>query len=356
MLKKIFPFSLLILVFLLIIPEIDVQANKMLNKNVLNNINGLENDIQTRKIKQQEIVLQEHKKLITLHQNISIFLLTLVVVLLCSLYFIYRSKIKQERKTKQLELTNKEIETASKLLQRQNKELEQFAYIASHDLQEPLHTITSFTNFMIEDYKNEIDESGEQYLNYIKQGCERMSNLILALLEYSKIGVEKSTVDIDTKQLLITVKNDFSSLIEKSNAEIIINEIPNIEGYEVELRLLFQNLISNGIKFRKSKGQVKIEISGKKLASTHEYLDRWQFSVKDNGIGIAREHHHKIFDIFKRLHNREEYEGTGIGLAHCEKIVALHNGTIWLYSKPNEGATFYFTVQSNKKNSIKKVS
>ena len=307
---------------------------------------------QKEEIDRQAAILGKQSKEIEQQRQLSFLLMGIVVLISLFVLFVFKMRAKEKRLIRELEEKNKKIEKTSTKLKRQNKELEKFAYIASHDLQEPLHTVSSFADFMIEDYNKKLDETGLQYLNFMKQGCKRMSNLITALLDYSKIGAVRNIVVIESSSLIKMVMEDFTSLINKTNTQISYGEMPVIQGYEVELRLLFQNLISNAIKFRKPNTQPKIHIEGKKIKATNEYIDSWQFAIKDNGIGIAQEHHHKIFSIFKRLHNLEEYQGTGIGLAHCEKIITLHNGNIWLESKPGLGTTFFFTIQLNKKNSI----
>ena len=223
-------------------------------------------------------------------------------------------------------------------LQFKNKELEQFSYITSHDLQEPLRTVLSFIDVIQEDYGGTMDKELDVYLKYISEASIRMSNLIKSLLDYSRIGYKGKVEKIDCNIIVDSVIADLGYKIEKSNAEIHTEKLPVIEGYNLELRLLFQNLITNAIKFRKKTEFPKINISfvEKKL--------HWQFSISDNGIGIAEEFQTKIFVIFQRLHNREEYEGTGIGLSHCKKIVELHGGEIWVNSEKDQGSTFNFTI------------
>ena len=261
-------------------------------------------------------------------------------------YFII-TRTKEKRLINVLEEKNKKIEEDTVTLIRQNKDLEQFAYITSHDLQEPLHTITSFADFIIEDYGDKFDDTGKQYLNFMKQGCSRMSSLIIALLDYSRIGVKRDAITINSLQLVETILQDLGILIKNTNSKISFGNMPVVNGYEVELRLLFQNLLTNAIKFRKENVSPEIFIEGEKLVD-EGYNNIWKFKVKDNGIGIKEKHQKTIFNIFKRLHNLEEYQGTGIGLAHCEKIVNLHNGKIWVESTYNEGSTFNFILKMKK--------
>jgi len=223
-------------------------------------------------------------------------------------------------------------------LERKNQELEQFAYVASHDLQEPLRTIVGFTQLLHRKYKKQLGEEGKEEMNLIINATSRMKSLITGLLAYTKIGKARAVKAIDCNSLIHTVKEDLSLILAEKNAKLNIGNLPKINAYETEVRQLFQNLITNALKFQKAENQPRIKISGKELNGKH------QFSIQDNGIGIAEEYQEQIFSIFKRLHTIDKYEGTGIGLAQCKKIVELHDGQIWVESKENEGSTFYFTI------------
>lgn len=225
-----------------------------------------------------------------------------------------------------------------KKLEQKNKELEQFSYITSHDLQEPLRTISSFYEILSSEYGDKFDDNAKQIFKFIKSASSRMSNLIKNLLDYSRLGYSEELIEVDVNIIIQEIKSDLNSLISYKNATILYDKLPIIKAYPSVMRLLFQNLISNGIKFSKKDIAPIISISGELKNNI------WEFSIKDNGIGIAEEHQKKIFAIFQKLHLKEEYEGTGIGLAHCQKIVGLHEGEIWVKSKPNEGSTFYFTI------------
>jgi len=235
-------------------------------------------------------------------------------------------------------LTETTIRQHAEDLEIKNKEIEQFVYIASHDLQEPLFTVTSFIEFFRTEYGHLLDENANTYLNFIVQATDRMKNLIKNLLDYSQLGSKKKLAKIDCKQLLDTLTVDLDSQIKKSGAKIHYGNLPVIRGYPTELSQLFQNLISNAIKFRDKKESPEIEISALK-----EH-DGWHFKVKDNGIGIDPRFQEKIFLIFQRLHGRHEYEGNGIGLAHCKKIVELHGGKIFVESNQSKGSSFVFTI------------
>jgi len=225
-------------------------------------------------------------------------------------------------------------------LENQNMELEQFTYIASHDLQEPLRSMGSLVELLVEQYKGKIDEQADTYLRYIHQSSQRMSLLIKGLLDYSRIGKERERESVDCNEIIETVKTDLAKAIQDSSAIITVKDLPVIQAFPMELKLLFQNLLSNAIKFRKADTIVKVNICA------HKIEDGWLFSFCDNGIGMEDRFKEKIFEIFQRLHNKNMYEGTGIGLAHCKKIVALHNGKIWAESAPGKGSQFYFTISA----------
>ena len=219
-----------------------------------------------------------------------------------------------------------------------NKELSQFAYVASHDLQEPLNNIASFIKLFIEKYDSIVDDEGQQFLNIILNSSNRMKELIRAVLEHSRIDNEKTIVSFSPLNTINQVITDMSALVKATNTTINIDSLPKkMKGQEINIRLLFQNLISNAIKFNSSKAP-QIDIS---CQEKHGY---YQFNVKDNGIGIDSAYAKKIFDVFQRLHNQDEYPGTGIGLANCKKIVEMHDGHIWFESEENKGTTFMFTI------------
>ncbi len=223
-------------------------------------------------------------------------------------------------------------------LERKNKELEEFAYVASHDLQEPLRTTTSFVDLLRRQYYGQLDDSANRYLDYICQSSDRMKSLILDLLNYSRIGREKELAEVNCNLVLEEVLADLDQGIRENGARVKAPELPVITGYRTEIKQLFQNLVSNSIKFRKPGLDPELHVQAKQENNS------WLFSFHDNGIGIEPVYQEKIFVIFKRLHKRSEYEGEGIGLAQCKKIVELHGGKIWVESVPGEGSTFYFTI------------
>ncbi|PCJ81867.1 MAG: hypothetical protein COA57_13795 [Flavobacteriales bacterium] len=237
-----------------------------------------------------------------------------------------------------IENRTRELYTTKVERERQNKELEQFAYIASHDLQEPLRTVTGLVELLQQEYKGQLDENADRHIQYITESISRMDQLVKGLLGFSRIGRERTLSEVNCNTVIKAVINDADHLIKETGTHITYSKLPSIIASEIELRQLFQNLIHNAIKFRKKDAAPKIEISAIKK------VDIWEFAIKDNGIGIDQKNHDKIFMIFKCLHTRGQYKGTGIGLANCKKIIELHDGKIWLDSEPDKGSTFYFTI------------
>ncbi len=230
-------------------------------------------------------------------------------------------------------------------LKRSNAELEQFAYVASHDLQEPLRMVASFTQLLQRRYKDKLDNDANDFINYAADGAIRMQGLINDLLLYSRVGTRgKPFKATDMNVILESVKIDLSTLITESNAEVTCDPLPVIIADDSQMTQLFQNLISNAIKFNTSEIPM-VHITGEVKENS------WEFSVKDNGIGIDSQYFDRIFIIFQRLHKKDEYGGTGIGLAVCKKIVQRHGGKIWVESEKDKGSTFYFSIPKKKFNS-----
>lgn len=236
--------------------------------------------------------------------------------------------------------SSKLLEEKSKELEKKNQELKEFVYIASHDLQEPMRTIASMVNLFEESHKKEVGEDGQTMLRFMKEATDRSQNLIVDLLDYSRIGTSKSMEQVDMNTLATEAIADLGSKINEKGAKIIIGKLPELKGLKTELRLLLQNLLGNAIKFSKPNLSPKISISAKKEG------DNWEFKVKDNGIGFDKKYNQKVFEVFKRLNNSKDYQGTGIGLAQCKRIIELHNGKIWAESELGKGSTFYFTLPS----------
>lgn len=229
-------------------------------------------------------------------------------------------------------------------LERSNKELEQFAYAASHDLQEPLRVIVSFTQLLERKYKDKLDDQAHTYINFAVDGAMRMQKLVDDLLSFSRIGQKGvANTDVDLNKVCERVLEDMTMTITEAQAVVEWDHLPVLYANEVQMSQLFLNLISNGVKYR-SKVPVVIKITSRKIAE-----HQWQFSVSDNGIGIDEQYFGKLFVIFQRLHSSKEYKGTGIGLAMCKKIVENYNGRIWVESKTGEGTTFHFILKEGEK-------
>lgn len=254
----------------------------------------------------------------------------------------YRSRIKliyelQDSLT-QLKHTRDELEQKSQDLARSNIDLQQFAYAASHDLQAPLRGVEGFVNLFSRRYKGKLDTKADEFIEFIIDGVKRMQVLIKDLLEYSQIGAKEIHWKPMESELAVTqALANLKTAIEESSAIVTYENLPRIMGDSSQMSSLFQNLIGNAIKYRKEEPP-KIHITAERKG------DEWLFSVNDNGIGIDPNNSDRIFVVFQRLHTREEYEGTGIGLAICKRIVERHKGNIRIASEPGKGSTFYFTI------------
>jgi PAS domain S-box-containing protein len=225
------------------------------------------------------------------------------------------------------------------LLHRSNEELQQFAYVASHDLQEPLRMVTSYMQLLENRYSDRLDETAHEFIAYAVDGALRMKNLLTALLTYSRVdSVEKPFERFDSGVAMNTALANLALQIEESRARITYDALPVIRGDVSQMTRVFQNLISNGIKFQREGNIPQIHIGVQRRG------DEWEFWVRDNGIGVAPESLERIFIIFKRLHTQDKYPGTGIGLAICKKIIERHGGRIRAKSTPDQGTTIYFTL------------
>ncbi|SMC90072.1 sensor histidine kinase [Pedobacter africanus] len=233
----------------------------------------------------------------------------------------------------------KTTEEYARELELKNKELEQFVYIASHDLQEPLLTVKNFVELFKDEYKDVFDDNAKLYLQFIDRSTERMRNLIKGLLDYARLGGKQIKTLVDCNVLLHSLENDLFSSITTARATICYEDLPVIYGYETALRQLFQNLLSNSLKFKHPYIDPEISIS---VVNRENF---WHFEFKDNGIGIEERYQEKVFVMFQRLHSASDYEGYGIGLSHCKKIVELHGGQISVDSALGEGSTFRFTLR-----------
>jgi signal transduction histidine kinase len=232
----------------------------------------------------------------------------------------------------------KRVAGRTALLARSNADLEQFAYVASHDLQEPLRAVTSYAELLEMKYSDVLDEKAMKYLFHMTSGVTRMQVLINDLLSYSRVGTRgKEFAPTDMGEVLDEALQNLQGAIEESGAKVTHDPLPVVEADAMQMRQLFQNLVGNAIKFRGERPP-GVHVSAEKQE------DAWLFGVRDTGIGIEPKYNERIFEIFQRLHGRTEYEGTGIGLALCRRIVERHGGRIWVESEPGAGTTFYFTI------------
>lgn len=243
-----------------------------------------------------------------------------------------------EQRTEELNEKNEELERSAEELTRSNAELEQFAYVASHDLQEPLRSVAGYTQLLAKRYRGKLDADADEFIAYAVDGANRMRVLINELLAYSRVGTKsKPPSPTNVETVVSHALANLDAAISESGAIITRDPLPEVMGDEVQLTTLFQNLIANAIKFQ---DQMTPEIH---IGAENQVKD-CLFSVRDNGIGIEPEHAERVFLIFHRLHGRNEYEGTGMGLATCKKIVERHGGRIWIESEPGKGSIFYFTI------------
>lgn len=323
--------------------------SRFISKNVENKyFHALANAIDTDKIQNVELQLKRDKEvfyvymeIIVAHRPDEMYRITIIDI------------TRRKKAEKKLELAHKnlekqvteqttELKNTIKELKEANNELKQFAYVSSHDLQEPLRTIASFTQLLKRRYKGKLDSDADEFIEYIVDATLRMKQQILDLLEFSQVTTSNKGEFklVNTNDMLNkAIKNLYIS-IKKSNAEITYDKLPSVVGSEVQLQRVFQNLISNAIRFRRCEESLKINISAYNEEDRNEYV----FSVKDNGIGIEEQYFDRIFTIFQRLHTREEYHGTGIGLSIIKRIMERHNGRIWVESEFGKGSTFYFTI------------
>ncbi len=238
-------------------------------------------------------------------------------------------------------MAEEKLKETIKELKRSNEELQQFAYITSHDLQEPLRTIASFTQLIERRYKGRLDPDADEFIDFIVDAATRMKEMIQGLLDYSRVGTRGEEFDfVDTEEILETVLSNLHTAISENNAEVTHDKLPTVIGDKTQLIQLFQNLVSNAIKFKKQDVPPKIHISCHKDEKNNEYV----FSVYDNGIGLEPQYRDRIFEVFKRLHAMDEYKGAGIGLAISKRIIERHGGQIWVESELGKGSTFYFTM------------
>lgn len=237
----------------------------------------------------------------------------------------------------------KALEFANEELSRSNRELEQFAYIASHDLQEPLRSVTAACQLLERRFSGKLDATADEFLKYAVDGAKRMQDLIQDLLAYSRVGTKtRNETSFDMQPLIDQVIEALRASIDEAHAKITVDPMPTVAGDRSQIFQLLQNLLANAMKFR-SERPLTIHIG---VESRDEH---YEFSVRDNGIGIESKYFDHIFEIFRRLHNNQSYPGTGIGLATCKKIVERHGGLIWVESELKKGSTFHFTLPKHER-------
>ena len=235
---------------------------------------------------------------------------------------------------------NAEIEKLNRALKAANINLEQFAYVTSHDLKEPLRMITNFMGLLKTKYNGQLDDKAHTYINFAIDGGRRMQKMITDLLELSRTGrMEKGKEITDLNEIVMEVKLNIAKLIDEKKAQIIIkNPLPKVDVFRTDITRVFQNLVSNALKF------CKPDLPGQVIIDVVMQNNQWVFSISDNGIGIDPLQFERIFEVFSRLHGSEEYEGTGIGLAIVKKSIENHGGKVWVESSAGQGSTFYFTI------------
>lgn len=252
------------------------------------------------------------------------------------------SKIRQleariQEVEQELESTKVDFNTVNNAEYYQSQ-LEQFTYIVAHDLQEPVRTMKSFAELLTKKHAPKLEAEALQFLNYITNSSNKLSDLINDLLDHSRIGRHSSLEIFNSNNSLINARNSLNLLIEQDGIIIESEDLPLIKAYRKEFKLLFFNLLDNALKFRKPNEKLVISI---KVIQKEKF---WEFSISDNGIGIQNDKLEDIFMVFRQFHPRNLYEGTGIGLAHCKKIIELYQGKIWATSEVGVGSTFYFTI------------
>jgi len=250
-------------------------------------------------------------------------------------------RIEEEIKLRTAELEAEKITTEKQAaqLKRSNDELQQFAYVTSHDLQEPLRMVSSYMQLLSKRYSGKLDKEADEFIGFAVDGANRMKQLINDLLEYSRVGTQmKPRVRTDSEMVLLKALSNLKLAISDANAEVTHDKLPEVSADSIQLERLFQNLVGNALKYRRDDTHQRVHISAKKSE------EGWLFAIQDNGIGIPKDQFNRIFLMFQRLHTAKEFAGTGIGLSICQKIVQNHKGKIWVESEIGKGSTFYFTI------------
>lgn len=291
------------------------------------------------------IIIQEYRADSWFAVSANLIFLSIIAVLLVPHLFEGLHSAFKKRDQLQDELISKQrdLEESLELVEDKNRELEQFAYTASHDLKEPLRMIQGFMDLLKRNYDSVLDSRAQKYIHFAMDGANRMGNLIDDLLEYSRVGrVHNEKEEINLNEMVKSLVSDDFLFTDEAKPIVHINNLPVITGVPVTLNMLFKNLISNAVKYQKENNRPEITITAEEEGRF------WHFSVSDNGIGIGEEYFDSVFVLFKRLHTTDEYPGSGMGLAICKKIVEQHGGNIWVESEPGQGSTFYFTIEKGE--------
>jgi signal transduction histidine kinase len=256
-------------------------------------------------------------------------------------------ELRVEERTAQLAAKTHELEKLTGELQRSNQDLLQFAYIASHDLQEPIRTVGSYVSLLARRYGSQLDDTAKKYIQFAVDGASRMQTLINDLLNYSRAGTQKlETKTVPANDILERALKNLRSLIQETGAVIRSSALPTVEVDETKMLQVFQNLLANAIKFRKEDAAPEVTVQATKES------DMWVFAVSDNGIGFDEKYTDRIFEVFQRLHGLGKYPGNGIGLAICRRIVEHHGGRMWAHSAPEAGSTFFFSVPAWRRDDV----
>jgi PAS domain S-box-containing protein len=254
----------------------------------------------------------------------------------------YTDVTERKRFEEKLEANARRLEEYAQELQNSNRELEQFAYVASHDLQEPLRMVGSYCQLLQRRYKSKLDKDADEFIGFAVEGAMRMQQMINDLLTYSRVGrTGKAVAAVAVEDVVKSAVANLQAAIAESGAKVTWDALPVLAGEKVQLLQLFQNLIGNAIKFRADDRPIEVHVAARQEG------ERWHFTIKDSGIGIEAQYLERIFLIFQRLHDRSKYKGTGIGLAVCKKVVEHHGGRIWVESEPGKGTTFHFTLSGD---------
>lgn len=327
------------------------MKDSLLNEKTLEEMGASKRRFDVQKSEHEIQLLKKGNELLEKNEEIrkqQIYLFAITTVALLLFFLSSRNKLNYQNKLNKLleeknlllNSKNEEIQIKNKQLQHSNEDLQQFAYVASHDLKEPLRMIGSYTQLLKRRYAASFDESGNEFMHYIVDAVGRMENLLNDLLDFSIAGSQEAPQKfVSTSDVMLIVESNLRHSLEILKATLVVKSenLPLVKAHQTQLLQLLQNLVSNGMKFRGDRDPI-VEIDAK--VSEKGYV----FSVKDNGIGISEENLEKVFEMFRRLHTREEYEGTGIGLATCKRIVATWGGDIWAESVKGQGSTFFFSV------------